>query len=680
MPVFYEPSNDDEPSVATAEVAMDVREAFYAEANIDDSVAEIASWLVATGNVFLVTYFDDDEKHGTAFVQHKQCATCGAMSAPSDIEDAGGMCPACAEQGMQTNSFTDATSPEGEPIGDERPVGKLCADVCSPFEIRLDHRVRRFEDQKRFIRMRRYDVDEAKQLFDLDDVLPDNGQDLSQYYLDVLSQVTGSFSASSGGFIGGGPSSPKNPKVTAYEFWELPTDDFPDGLHVIQLGTNKLVMAGPLETEVTAGQQKGKKFLPLAYFKFDNIPGRLWGKTRMDDMIPLQIFRNTIEANLRLSTQRMGNAIWLDPKGSGVTGITGEPGQKVVYNPVSMGGSNFAKPERIPAELSNFGPLLQMMNKCDDSMERVSGTFFLQGGDTPPGVTAASALAYLGERAQKSMSPLMHEWAKGWKRWEEQSLEIVRTEWNDARMRVVAGRNRKWEVKKFTSADLQGAVTIRINYEGIQPKSLATERATIGQLVQLGALNPADPETKFRILEKFGETNMQGSTDLDVRFAQKEADKFLTIHQAPVLRPMVDNSAIHIMYHSDFAKTDEFFELPQDQQDLWLQHIQNHVSDIVQRAQAMQMAGLNVEDPQFAELTTGNAQLMAQMSAQAAAQNGGVPNGAQGPDARLTAGGSAPPQPPQPADLAAGPPPTEGGQSPAYGPGTGIQTPRVIGQ
>ena len=470
---------------------MQVREVMYEEASIDDNVAELASWVVLCGNAFLVTTYDDDEKHGVAFTQHKQCSQCQTISSQDDIKQAKGMCPTCANQGLQSNQFTDATSPEGQPIGETRSVGKLVADVCSPFEIRLDHRVRRFEDQKRFIRMRRYDVDEAKQLFELDEVLPDNGTDLSQYYLDVLSQVTGSFSASSGGFIGGGPSSPKNPKVTAYEFWELPTEDFPEGLHVIQLGTNKLVMAGPLDTEITAGSQQGKKFLPLAYFKFDTIPGRLWGKTRMDDMIPLQIFRNTIEANLRLTTQRMGNPIWLDPKGSGITGLTGEPGQKVTYNPVSMGGTNFAKPERIPAELSNFGPLLQMMNKCDDSMERVSGTFFLQGGDTPPGVTAASALAYLGERASKSMSPLMHEWAKGWKRWEEQSLEIVRDKWTDERMRVVAGRNRKWEIQKFSSVDLRGAVNIRINYEGLQPKSLATERATIGQLIQMGILEPA---------------------------------------------------------------------------------------------------------------------------------------------------------------------------------------------
>lgn len=741
VPIFAEPSNDDPKSQATAEIYMDAREVMYQEAGIDNLTAELATWVVLTGNGFLLPWYDDDPSTtGHTFIQSMRCTKCGVVSKPVDIDGNDGNCPACGSEDIPdgdldsaidgvspigempqpdmtgeladptlmpqpqgeldaaglvpptdaavpepVSKFEPAQDPEGEDLGETYPFGCLRTDVCSPFEIRLDHRIRRFEDQKRFIRMRRYDVDEAKQLFDLDEVLPDNGQDLSQYYLDVLAQVTGSFSASSGGFIGGGPSSPKNPKVTAYEFFELPSDDFPEGLHAIQLGASKIVFAEELKTEVQEGPLQGQKQLGLLYFGFDTIPGRLWRKTRMDDMIPLQIFRNTIEANLRLTIQRMGNPIWLDPKGSGVSNLTGEPGQVVPYNPVSLGGTNIVKPERVPAELSNLAPLIQMMNKCDDSMERVSGTFFLQGGDTPPGVTAASALAYLGERASKSMSPLMHEWAKGWKRWEEFCIEVVRAKWDDNRLRMVAGRNKKWEVKQFKGSDLQGAINIKINYEGLQPKSLATERATIGQLVQLQVLNPQDPEVNYQILQKFGEANLKGSADLDVKYAQREADKFLSEQIPPVLRPMVDNSVVHLSYHTDFAKTDEFLELPQEAQDLWIAHIRAHVVDMMQRQQALAMAGIDPSNPQMGGLmTSGDAQAAAMAAAQAqaatAAQNGGVPNGAEGPDARLNAQGAVPPgaaAPSGPPDLAVGPPDPGAVQMP---PGISkIQTPRSLG-
>jgi hypothetical protein len=294
-------------------------------------------------------------------------------------------------------------------------------------------------------------------------------------------------------------------------------------------------------------------------------------------------------------------------------------------------------------------------------------------------VTAASALAYLGERASKSMSPLMHEWAKGWKRWEEFCIEIVRDKWSDNRMRMVAGRNKKWQVKQFMGADLQGAINIKVNYEGLQPKSLATERATIGQLVQLGVLNPQDPETNYQILQKFGEAELKGAVDLDTKYAQREADEFLTEGKPPVLRPMVDNSVIHLMYHTDFAKEDEFLELPQPLQDLWIAHIRAHVTDMMQRQQALAMAGINPTDPNMGGImTSGEAQAAAMA---AAGQNGGVPNGAQGPDDRLNAQGAAPPGAAAaggPPDLAVGPPDPNAVTMP---PGIKqIQQPRTIGQ
>ena len=165
---------------------------------------------------------------------------------------------------------------------------------------------------------------------------------------------------------------------------------------------------------------------------------------------------------------------------------------------------------------------------------------------------------------------------------------------------------------------------------------------------------------------------MQGSVDLDVRYAKKEAEKFLD-GIAPVIRPYVDNDAIHLMQHTDFAKTDEFMDLPDDQQQIWVQHIVTHVQNIVARTQALQAAGMNPSDPQFTEQRMGltEAQIAAQM---AAGQNGGVPNGAEGPDPRLTPqGAKIPPQePPPPPDLAAA-----GEGTPQMPPG--IQQPRQLG-
>lgn len=641
VPITYNPATDDPADEATAEVGQRMREVFYAEADIEGKEEDVASWLIATGNAFVIPYYDMDEQHGTTFVQSERCNVCGVVSDPREIVENGNACPACAEQGIQSTDFSPATDPTGAKIGGTFPRGALQADVASPFEIRLDHRITDLKQQRRFIRQRRYDLDWAKEHWTdfKDKITSDYGNDLSQYYLDVLAHVTGSFSAS-GGFIGGGPSSPKNPKVTAYEFYELPSEKFPQGLRSVRLGQSPetVVEKGPLPTKYGAGIRDGQYFLNLVHFGADKIPGRFWRRSPLDDIVPLQIFRNTVEANLRLTSQRMGNGIWLKPKGSGVGVITGEPGQEIDYNPVSLGGTSFAKPERVPAELSNLNPLILLMNKIDDSIERVAGTFFLQGGETPPGVTAASALAYLGERAQKALSPLMTSWAKSWKQFELQSLEIVRDNWDDTRIRVVAGKNKKWASLKFTKADLQGAVNLVIDYNGLFPKSNATERATIGQLIQLQVLNPQDPEQQFEILKAFGETKLKGSQDIDVEYAAKEFDQFLTDpNYEPQVQPWVDNSTVHLMQHTDAAKTDEFQELPQERKDIWLAHIKATVYDIVTRRSMFGALGLDPDQPQNAEFTSADALTAAQT------QNGGVPNGAEGPDSRLSPVGTAGP-------------------------------------
>lgn len=644
IPIVYQPATTDEADQATAEVGERLREVIYTESQIDEKEMDLAGWLVSTGNAFLLPHYDMDDKYGTTFVQFQECQHCGAVLQPEELAGANGGCPECQINGDFHTDMTPAVDQDGNKLGDEYPVGAIQADVCSPFEIRIDHRISDMKNQRRFIRQRRYDLDYAKEKWSefADVIKPDWGNDLSQYYLDVLAHVTSSFSAS-GGFIGGGPQAPKNPKVTAYEFYELPSKKFPQGLRAVRLGANSeaVVEAGPLPSKFGAGTRKGQHFLPLVHFGFDKIPGRFWRKTRLDDLVPLQIFRNTVEANLRLSAQRMGNAIWLKPKGSGVSLITGEPGQEIEYNPISLGGQSFAKPERVAAELNNVQPLIMLIAKIDDAIERVAGTFFLQGGETPPGVTAASALAYLGERAQKSMSPLMSEYAKSWRTFEYMTLEIARENWDDQRIRVIAGKNRKWQVSKFSKADLQGAVNLIIDYNGMFPKSNATERANIAQLVQLGIINPqADEETRFNILKAFGEMELLGSKNTDVVDASKEQDAFVEDpNYIPQIRPMVDNSKIHLMMHTEFAKTDEFRELPQERQQIWLEHVANTVTDIV--ARQMALAGMGLPDsPDDEELASGQAQIGAQAGAQAQNAQGDPnlpPDGSEGPDPRLSA-------------------------------------------
>ena len=665
VPITYTPATDDPADTGTAEVGERIREVMYAEASCDEKAHPIASWLVLTGNCFGIPHYDMDEKHGTVAVPMQQCGACGVQSPPETIQPDAPVCPACGSP--QLAPAMDPADPTGKTpiIAEEYPIGAIQLEVAGPFEIRGDHRITDVRDWQKFVHQKKYDLNWAKEKWsDFKDAIePDSGasSDTAQYFMDLFANLTPDF-AFGAGLSANGSTAAKYPKVTAYCYRELPSEDYPKGIYAIRLGRNPqaMVEAGPLPTTYGAGVKKGKRFLPLIHWGGNIVPGRLWRKTSIDDLITLQVFRNMIEANIRLSIQRMGNAVWLDPKGSGVDIITGEPGQHIRYNPVSVGGTQFAKPERVPADLNNLGGLTMMLKIIDDAMERVSGTFFLQGGNAPPGVTAASALAYLGEKGQQSLSTLRTGWAQGWAEFDKMGLEIARENWDDNRMRAVAGKNRKWQVEKFSKADIQGAVNIIVDWNALAPKSNATERATIGQLVQLGFVNPQDEEMQIQVLKKFGSSDLKGSLDIDIQDAAKEQDRFLTEKIMPQVRPFVDNSTVHLREHVDFAKTDEFRELPDDQQQAWIGHITNTVLDITTRRMMLTQAGLDPDVPALAEVPSAAAKVAAdaaaQAQAEAAQQNGGVPNGAQGPDPRLNPDGTQPqpaPEDQQAPDIAA---------------------------
>lgn len=965
VPIRYFPATEDPASTATAEIGERVREVIYDEAKIDLKENELASWFVNTGNSFLLPYYDYDEKFGMMPHPLLECGNCSSQFGAAQTEESGidpdmPTCPTCAPQLAELGQPPSLLqqSPDTEML----PIGSLCTDVCSPFEIRADARVRDYKDWSWFIRQRRYDVSFAKEKWGYDagsSEKEEPGGSLSQHYLDVIAQINSTFDPKETS-MGVSSGESKSPKVTAYIYYQLPDEDFPEGVRALRLGSGaqNVVELSPLDTEYGAGVKQGKKFLPIVHLRAEVVPGRLWGDTPLNEAIPLQLFRNVVERIIKLEVQRMANSVWLDPKGSGVTNYTGGPGLVLTYNPLTLGGTTPVKPERLPPQLNHLSMLLELLKFIDDSIERVTGTYFLQGGDAPSGVTAAcltndtecltqegwkrkdalkmedliysfdpaqdkaiwspllainsyqykgkmhdidgrevsamvtpnhawyvgsnnegsgkyakggklghkvrsdkgikrrlkyirkettelstsdylpasfplsgevtlseeriaylevlgwvfsegnyyknqveisqsekvnapkcelirkslnslgvefresldkrhdvvrfrftdsfaakimqefpdkiptqsfisslsaqeadlvvktmllgdghertlrgekehhtrvfasadarlidlfqqlatiagyqtaqpapypgakrhkkpqygdmqrvsikksnknklrnllpnmkevdfegevwcptvstgawiarrngkvfvtgnSALALLDEKAKKAMSPLIREWAKGFLSFDEMALEIARQHWTDARIRLISGKNKKWDTQKFMASDLQGAVSMEIDYQSMFPKSNATEIAQISQLIEGAVLNPQDPEQKMEILKKFGMMYMLGSYDLDVKQAQKEQARFIEEGVMPNLVPLIQNSLVHFMQHSDFAKTDEFDELAEEQKDMWYAHVQAHAADMGERRALFTMMGINPDDPQTSEIGTGAAQ------------------------------------------------------------------------
>ncbi len=667
VPIKHLPATDDPAAHATAEIGERVREVVYAEADLDQKENEIGGWFVDTGNVFLHPYYDYDEKYGEAERPKLSCAHCGASYGAADVEEYGidtdePQCPTCAESVGQPSSDGQPQPPQ--PLTPNTadtellPIGALCVDVCSPFEIRGDIRVRNVRDWTWFVRVRRYDVSFAKEKFGYEgegeeSVNDDGGQTISQHYLDVIAALNDQFNPQGGGFGNSASGETRIPKITAYELYALPTEDFPEGLCAVRMGSLKgnIVEAGPLDTEYGVGVRKGKKFLPLVHGKASSLPGRLWGSSPLDDAVPLQHFRNRVERAIDMEIRRMANSMWLNPKGSGIDLFNGEAGWVANYNPMTLGGTTIAKPERIVPQLQYLQYLIEILKQIDDQIERVVGNFDVGGGDVPSGVSAASALALLDSNRKKSMSPMLREWAKMYLALDEMTLEIARKHWTDSRIRVAAGENKAWEVATFMNSDLQGAVRMEIDYQSLFPASEATERAEVEQLIQGGVISGQDPEQRYEILKKFGKLGMLGSADIHTRRAQIENDEFMKSNgtKLPQLKPMAQNSMIHIREHVILMNTDEFLALPDPVQALMEAHLQSHfVEEGAKRALLAQMQ-LNPDAPGAVDITAVDAEAAMQGAGSVGAGGaggavGGTPNpgGMAGSGAGSSAGSRAP--------------------------------------
>lgn len=597
--VSFVPTSADVASVALAEVGSQLERVCWKEGGLDAKEPLLKSWLVLTGNAFLLTAYDESESYGTTNLPGIQCSACGWK----DVVDVSPeRCPNPACPTNQPTLGPNPADPMGAPVMQPGvpptfvdadfsvPKGKLTVEVLSPFEFFTDLTVQEDDKVQGFMRVRAIALDEAKelakelwpgQLTDEEMMTADNApHGTSALYMNSLSYVTSTF-----GSLGSGIPAPQihgENKVTIYELWHLPSSAYPEGLYALRMGqSNKLLLAKPLPSK----RRNGSYFLPYVRFGGDIVPGRYFRKTRLDDLVYKQNQRNLIEALIMLLVQRMGAPGWLIPRGSGIQTLTGEPGLKVTYNPISAGGTAPVKPERFSGEQIPQ-TLLLWLNKIDDDMERVAGTFFLAGGDTPPGVSAASALAYLGEKAQKAMSPWFQSYEAGFARWAEQALETLRTRAPEPRT-LVSGGGSRWETERFVLTDLEGEVEAKVEAGSAFPQSQAALRSTIESLIGMRLLNPQDPLTAYNILQLTGLAHLSGPVNEDFKAAAREFDQFAKLGKPPQLDPVFDNHFAHFVQHQKDAKTDRYMHLAEQQKAMWVQHALGHMTAL----QQWQMSG-----------------------------------------------------------------------------------------
>lgn len=412
----------------------------------------------------------------------------------------------------------------------------------------------------------------------------------------------------------GGQNLKTSPTVLALECWIKPgqVNMFPNGGVFTVIG-DSLVQYYP-SNPYNHGEY------PFA--KLDHIPtGKFYSESSIVDLIPLQREYNRTRGQIIESKNKMSKPQLVAEKGSIEAGkITSEPGQVIEYQP------GFNPPQPLPLQpLPNY--VLQELDRILLDINDISGQHEVSKGQTPPGVTAATAINYLQEQDDSILSFTFSSLEEAYEKVAGLTLKYIQQYWDVPRLVKVAGDDEYFDVLRFKGSDLRDNTDIRIEAGSALPISKAAKQAFIMDLMKMGFIDPA---TGLEVMEMGGVAKIYEAVQVDVRQAQREnlriaqiddqsyqMMEMMTGGQSVVPVNSFDNHQLHIETHNKYRKSQQYEALSDSAKIEFEKHVQMHAL-----AMTSGNMGINLVE------SIKNGQMLDQMQQPGQAGSGGANQGA----------------------------------------------------
>lgn len=361
------------------------------------------------------------------------------------------------------------------------------------------------------------------------------------------------------------------------------------------------------------GFPAGYKEYPIV--KFDHIPsGQYYPACVIDDIIPIQREINRTRSQRIQAKNIMAKPQVYYREGSlTVSKINTNPGQYIGVRP----GFDFPQSAPMPQLPPYVAEELQALNL---DLEDISGQHQVSKGSTPPGVEAATAIAYLQERDDSYLAPTFASIEEGLSAIAKISLTLAAEYWTGERTVKIVGQNNGFSAEMFRGSDIARGTDIRIEAGSALPTSKAAKQALVMDMMKLGMIPPEDGLELLDIATISRYTDNKG-TRPDELTAQRENIKFKNLAEMDVMQhyqrweqgaaqgnpeminpntgqplqaPAViavnkwDNHAVHIQEHDNFRKSPAYDMLSDTQKAEFNKHINIHEMALA-NLQAQQM-------------------------------------------------------------------------------------------
>jgi hypothetical protein len=349
------------------------------------------------------------------------------------------------------------------------------------------------------------------------------------------------------------------------------------------------------------GFPSGYKDYPIV--KFEHIPsGQYYPACAIDDLIPLQREINRTRSQRIQSKNMMAKPQVYYREGSlSVSKINTAPGQYIGVRP------GFEYPASAPLpQLPNY--VQEELNALDSDLENISGQHEVSRGEAPPGIEAATAIAYLQERDDSYLAPTFASIEEGLSKVAKFALMLAAEFWTGERTVKVVGDNNGFSAEMFRGSDIARGTDIRIEAGSALPTSKAAKQSLVMDMMRLGILPPEDGLELLDISTLSGYTDNRGTRPDELRgqrenimfkaltemavmqhyqswqqgVAQGNPAMFNQDTQAPLAPPSVipvnkwDNHAVHIQEHDNFRKSPSYDLLSDSQKAELNKHINMH--------------------------------------------------------------------------------------------------------
>ena len=327
-------------------------------------------------------------------------------------------------------------------------------------------------------------------------------------------------------------------------FFERPSRNYPKGRLAIIVDETELVFYGDLPYEN----------IPLIKMVCKNVPGQFFGKSCVQEMIPLQRAYNGIVNRIHEYIKDFIFDGYIAEEGSidvdNYEENAREPGAIVFYK------QGFQKPEPIPNGMIP-ATVINEKHELESNMEYVAGVSqMMVYGRTPNGVTSGTAinslreidntrLALTGDCIRSAVIRLAKDWLHIYKRYATISRVINITGLNDIGGAIV------WDNSDINSFDVKFDTTNELILSEDLQRERFIESLNMGLFTDANGVIPQRVKLKMLEVMKVGNySEIMAITDLDRQAAQRENVLF----ERGIL-PQIhwyDDNDIHIEEHKRY--------------------------------------------------------------------------------------------------------------------------------